>query len=232
MRGPRLKVGVLADEHDEIDLGLMLAGVGHDVSWIHHAAEARDFQLVVLSVIEEDLPDLVAELAAEARRGQIYLHTSLGHGVQVFDPLEPTGALVTAAHPLTEKLWAVAAVDELGETVVELLVGELGAEALHVPETQRSRLAAGMSYLGFLETIRTDAFSLLSEALGNEEKTLGITGELGQGRILHGVESVERELAAIADPGRARSYRDLMRRTAELSGLQDIELWAIQEERS
>ncbi|QGU08317.1 Rossmann-like domain protein [Corynebacterium occultum] len=232
MRGPRLKVGVLEDEHDEIDLGLMLASAGHDVSWIHHTEEARDFQLVVLSVIEEDLPDLVEELAAGARRGQIYLHTCLGHGVQVLDPLEPSGALVVAAHPLSDKLWAVGSLDELGETVVELLIGELGGEALNIPETQRSRLAAGMSYVGFLETIRNDAFILLSEALGNEEKALGITGELGQGRILHGVGSVERELAAIADPGRARTYRDLTRRTAEISGVQDIELWAIQEDKS
>ncbi|MGP6174629.1 6PGD fold domain-containing protein [Corynebacterium sp. A21] len=231
MRGPRLKVGVLADEHDEIDLGLLLSAVGHDVSWLHSADEAGDYQLVVISVIEDDLPDLVAELAAEARRGQMYLHTSLGYGVQILDPLEFTGALVLAAHPLSDKLWAVGSADELGETVVELLVGELGGQALSIPETQRARLAAAMSYVGFLETIRNDAFTLLSEALGNEEKALSITGELCQGRLQPGVAAVEREMAAIHDPGRSRTYRDLTRRTAELSGMQDIELWAIQEEK-
>lgn len=232
MRGPRLRVGVLADEHDEIDLGRQLAAVGHEVSWLHHVDEVHDRELILLSVRDEDLPDLVEELSPGARRGQIYLHTSIGYGAQVLDPLEPTGALVVAAHPLNEKLWAVGAVDELGETVVELLVGELGGQALTIAETQRNRLAAAMSYVGFVETVRTDAFTLLAEALGNEDRALAITGQLRQGHQPTGVESVLRELAAIQDPGRARSYRELTRRAAELSGMQDIELWAIQEEKT
>lgn len=232
MRGPRLKVGVLADADDEIDLGRLLSVAGHEVSWLHSADEARDFELVVLSVRDDDLRDLIEELAPAARRGQMYLHTSLGHGVQIFDPLEPTGALVLAAHPLHDELWAVGAADELGETVIELLIAEVGGQSLLVAETQRARLAAAMTYVGFLETVRNDAFTLLSEAIGNENRALSITGELSDCCTLPSVDGVMREQAAISDPGRSRSYRELARRTAELQGLQDIELWAIQEEKS
>lgn len=232
MRAPRLTVGVLADEDDEVDFGLLLSAVGHDVSWLHAAHEARDFELVVLSVRDDRLPDLIEELAPDARRGQMFLHTSLGHGVQVLDPLEPTGALVLAAHPLNDDLWAIGAADELGETVIELLVAEIGGQSVPVSETQRARLAAGMSYVGFVETVRNDAFTLLSEALGNEDHALAITGELSRGRVLPSVDGVAREMTAVPDPGRSRSYRELARRTAELQGVQDIELWAIQEEKS
>lgn len=232
MRGPRLRVGVLADENDEVDLGLLLSSVGHEVSWLNSSDEARDFELVVLSVQDEELPDLIEELAPDARRGQMFLHTSIGHGVQLFDPLETSGALVLAAHPLNDKLWAIGAADELGETVVELLVGELGGQALLINETQRARLAAAMTYTSFLETVRMDAFTLLSEVLGNEDHALAISGELSHGRALPSVGGVMREQRSIPDPGRSRAYRELARRTAELQGLQDIELWAIQEEKS
>lgn len=232
MRGPRLTVGVLADEDDELDLGRLLSLAGHQVSWLHSADEASDYELVVLSVRDDDLRDLIEELAPAARRGQMFLHTTLGQGVQIFDPLEPTGALVLAAHPLHGDLWAIGAADELGETVIELLIAELGGQALLVAETQRARLAAAMSYVGFLETVRNDAFTLLSEAIGNEDRALAITGELSDCRALPSVDGVIREQAAIADPGRSRAYRELARRTAELQGLQDIELWAIQEEKS
>lgn len=234
MQAPRLRVGVLGQDPGGDRLIRGLAEVGHTVEHLGGPEETTGYELVVLAVPSGELPDLIGQLAARARRGQIYLHTCLSLGVQVFDPLETSGAIVIAAHPLSPGFWVVGAVDELGETIVELLVGELGGTALTVPDTQRTRLAAGMAYAGFIETVRQDAFTLLSEALGNTERAREIVGEPGEPRRLDGVAApggVADQQKSIEDPGLARSFRELARRTAELTRLDDVELWAIQEER-
>lgn len=235
MQAPRLKAAVLVDDSGATgtDIAEQLRGVGHQVTLVDDVEDAADHELVVLSVGEGRLPDLVGTLAARARRGQIYLHTSLGYGVQVLDPLETTGAIVVAAHQLGERLWATSAADELGETIVELLVGELGGTAIAVNDTQRARLAAARTYTGFLRSIRQDASNLLAEALGNvayaEEL---VEEESAPARLadVNGPSGIAAQYAAIDDPGLARTYRELVRRTAELTRADDVELWAIQQE--
>lgn len=230
MRAPRLAVGIFADETDDVGLGSRLSSVGHQITHFDDVADAGDFELVVISVSDDRLEDVIEAMSARARTGQIFLHTSAGHGVQIFDPLETTGAMVCAAHPLTEQLWAVGAVDELGETIVELLVGELGGQALLVPDTQRLRLAAALTQLGFVATVRNDAFTLLSEAIGNEEKALDIVGGLAGERALGtvpGAAGMAAQAGAIEDPGLARAFKQLARRAAEQTGAHDVELWAM-----
>ncbi|AGF73443.1 hypothetical protein [Corynebacterium halotolerans] len=234
MQAPRLRVGVLGEDPEGHRLGRSLAEVGHTVDMLEDPEAAADLELVIVSASAADLPALVEQLSARARRGQIYLHTCLALGVQVFDPLEPSGAVVVAAHPLSKRLWAVGAADELGETIVELLVGELGGNALVVSETQRARLAAGMTYAGFIETVRKDAVTLLAEALGNVDHAQEIVDSPGTRRALGpvaGPGGVVDQQKAIEDPGLARAFRELARRTAELTRVDDVELWAIQEER-
>lgn len=234
MRPPRMTAGVLADETDDVELGHRLAAAGHEVEWLDDPAEVVDKELVVVSVTEAALPEVVEALSLRARRGQIFVHTQPGHGVQIFDPLELSGAIVLAAYPLNERIWATSAADELGETIVELIVGEIGGQSLVIPDGQRARLAAALTYLGFIGTVRNDAFVLLAEALGNEEKALEIADEASGERALPAVTGdagVSAQQRAIEDPGTARSFRELARRAAEQTGAQDVELWAIQEER-
>lgn len=248
MRAPRLTVGVFADDTDEVDLGVMLSGVDHHVEHFDDVADAHRFELVVISVRDDRLEDVVEAMSARARVGQIFLHTSLGYGVQVFDSLETSGAMVCAAYPLTEKLWVVAAADELGETIVELLVGELGGQALAVPDTQRLRLAAALTQLSFVATVRNDAHTLLTEALGNEEKSLEIVGGAGEDGVVNGpvpltspaglggeralplvegATGIAAQTRAIENPGAARAFRELARRAAQQTGAHDVELWAM-----
>ena len=234
MQAPRLRTGVLGEDPEGHRLARGLAEVGHSVEVLEDPASAADYELVIVSTPAEELPDMVEQLSARARKGQIYLHTCLPLGAQVFDPLEPSGAVVIAAHPLTSRLWAVGAVDELGETIVELLIGELGGTAPLIPDSQRARLAAGVTYASFVETVRQDAVTLLSEALGNVERAREIAGEPGRQRRLPNVSGpggIVDQQKTIEDPGVARIFRELARRTAELTRVDDVELWAIQEER-
>lgn len=230
MRAPRLSVGVFADETDDVDLGPRLSSVGHRVEHFEDVADAHQYELVVISVSDDRLEDVTEAMSARARQGQIFLHTSVGRGIQVFDSLETSGAMVCAAYPLTDDLWAVGAADELGETIVELLVGELGGQALLIPDTQRLRLAAALTYLGFAATVRNDAFTMLSEALGNEEKSLevvgGLEGERPLGAVV-GAAGIAAQASAIDEPGRARAFRQLARRAAEQTGAHDVEFWAM-----
>ncbi|AIT61847.1 hypothetical protein [Corynebacterium doosanense] len=230
MRAPRLNAGIFADDTELLDLGPQLREIGHHVTYFSDVEDATQFELVVITVPDNRLEDVIEGMSARARPGQIFLHTSAGHGTQVFDSLETSGAVVCAAHPLTDDLWAVGAADELGETIVELLVGELGGQALMVPDTQRLRLAAALTYRSFEATLRNDAFLLLSEAIGNEERALEIIGGFGEERPLdpvRGPAGMAAQQRAIEDPGTARVFRDLARRAAEQTGAHDVELWAM-----
>lgn len=230
MIAPRLAAGIFTDDTEQVDLGPRLASVGHSVAYFTDVEDAARYELVVISVADARLEDAVEAMSARARTGQIFLHTSAGHGTQVFDSLETSGAIVCAAHPLTDDLWAVGAVDELGETIVELLVGEFGGRALLVPDTQRLRLAAALTYRSFEATVRNDAFVLLSEAIGNEERALEIIGGFGDERPLgavRGPAGIAAQQGAIEDPGTARAFRELARRAAEQTGAHDVELWAM-----
>lgn len=232
MRAPRLSAGIFAGGADVIDLGPRLSSVGHRVTHFSDVEDADQFELVVISVPDNRLEDVIEGMSARARYGQIFLHTSAGQGTQVFDALETSGAIVGALHPLADDLWAVGAADELGETIVELLVAELGGRALLVPDTQRLRLAAALTYLSFEATVRHDAFTLLAEAIGNEDRAFEVTGGLLRERPLDpvlGPAGIAAQQAAIEDPGTARVFRDLARRAAEQTGAHDVELWAMGE---
>ena len=200
---------------------------------ITDADEITDHELIVLAISEEALPEAVSALSARARRGQIYLHTSLGYGVQVLDLLETTGAIVGAAHQVNERLWVTEAADELGETIVELLVGELGGSAVRINESQRPRLAAALTYIGVLDTVRSDATNLFMEALGDLQHVEELISTQRPGTRLADVDGpsgIAAQHDTIEDPGLARAFREMVRRTAQLSRADDVELWAIQQE--
>lgn len=227
MTPPRMTVGYLADSTDHTGLGTALTALGHAVSVLDDPADAADYELVVLAVADNRLADLAETLSVRARRGQIYLHTAIGHGVQVLDPLEAAGAVVGALTPLSAEYWVSDALDELGHTVLELLVAEIGVRTVIVPDTQRRRLVAGLTYARFARAIADDARVLLTEALGEPEIAKDVVFGDPLEHYLPSLDDLVHQHDALTDPGMARAFRDLARRMAEQTNAHDIELWAM-----
>lgn len=231
MRAPRLNIGVLADGENRVDLYRELAAAEHTVDTVMTPENIRDFELVIIAVEDNRLPDTIARLAGHARRGQMFLHTSLMHGIQVMDPLETAGAIVMAAHPLGEDRWVAASTDELGETIVGLLVGELGGAVIQIDDSQRRQLSAAVTYAGYLRTLTQDAVRFLDTFVADPDASEQIVrGAAERFTAEPKLDSLMVQHGSIEDPGRQRLFRDLARRAAEISRAQDIELWAIQKE--
>lgn len=231
MQAPRLRVGVLIDGDNPVQLFDELQQAGHDVTPVRDPALIGDVELVVIAVADSRLADTVEQLARHSHRGQMFVHTSLVHGIQVMDPLETEGAIVMAAFPLGEDRWVACATDELGETVVGLLVGEMGGSIVEIADSQRQQLAAALSYAGFIRTAYQDAVRFLDSFLSDIDVCDGIVNRsLKRSASIPSLAALTAQYESIEEPGRKRLFRDLARRQAEVMGTQDIELWAIQEE--
>lgn len=233
MQAPRMRVGIYGDTRLST-LPDQLSQVGHDVYHLDYdpaPPSVEDLDMVVLEVRESLLEAAVDKLAERSRRGQIFVHTALSHGVQVMDPLEVTGAVVIALGQLSPQRWAVTTLDEVGETIADLLVGELGASAFHVTEAERLRLSAAVTYVQVVQSLRGDAVRLLADVLGEEQEAADIADTLGPLRRLPEVAGLRARWEAIDNPGQARAFRQAARRVAETQHNQDAELWAIQEEK-
>lgn len=121
--------------------------------------------LVLLTVPDDALPDLVAGLATTGAdlRGTLLVHTSGRYGYGVLEPATRRGALPLALHPvmtftgrpedverLTGCCFGVTSPDPL-RPVAETLVVEMGAEPVWVAEEQRplyhAALANGANHL-------------------------------------------------------------------------------------
>lgn len=236
MQAPRMRVGVYGDTRIST-LPDQLARVGHDVSYLDYDPDPprmEDLDMVVLEVRETLLEAAVEKLAERSRRGQIFVHTSLTHGVQVMDPLEVTGAVVIALGQLSPQRWAVSTVDEVGETIADLVVGELGASIFHFTDAERLRLGAAVTYVQVVHNLARDAVRLLSDVLDDPQEAEDIADALGTLRRLPdvgGPAGLRAQWEAIDNPGQARAFRQSARRVAETQHNQDAELWAIQEEK-
>jgi predicted short-subunit dehydrogenase-like oxidoreductase (DUF2520 family) len=202
-RPARLAVGVVSAGRVGSVLGAALARAGHTVvaaSGISAAsvrrADAllpevplrppdevvRDADLVLLAVPDDDLAGLVRGLVAteSVRAGQIVLHTSGAHGIDVLSPATKAGALPLALHPVmtftgrAEDLERMAACsvgvtaaegDEAAWNVGEALVVEMGAEPVRVPEAARPLYHAALSHgANHLATLAADCAELLRGA--------------------------------------------------------------------
>ncbi|GAA3248014.1 DUF2520 domain-containing protein [Pseudonocardia petroleophila] len=204
--------------------------------------------LALLAVPDDVLPGLVRGFAAAGcfRPGQIVVHTSGAHGVGVLAPAVEHGVLPLALHPVltfTGRSEDVARLhgacvgvtatedDEVGWSVGEALVVEMGAEPVRVPEAVRplyhAALAHGANHLVTLVRDCADLLDragirpaerliapLLSAALDNALRhgDRALTGPVARGDA--GTVAVHlRELDAV-DPDLARTYRALASRTA------------------
>jgi len=179
-RSGRLGVGVVGGGHVGPVLGAALAGAGHAIVGVSAVSEpSRErveamlpgvpilevptlierSELVLLAVPDQELPALVAGLAATGtwQPGQIVLHTAPGHGVGVLRPAAVARVIPLAVHPalaftgtsldlarLTESYFAVTAPAPV-LPIGQALVVEMGGEPVVVAEEDRAAYAEAIA---------------------------------------------------------------------------------------
>ena len=203
MRPARLAVGVVSAGRVGSVLGAALARAGHtvvaasglsassltraerllpDVPMLPPDETARLADLVLLALPDDALAGMVRGLVATGslRPGQIVVHTSGAHGIDVLAPAAEAGALPLALHPVMtftgreedlERLTAcsigVTATegDEAAWNVGEALAVEMGAEPVRIPDSARALYHAALAHgANHLMTLVADCAELLREA--------------------------------------------------------------------
>jgi predicted short-subunit dehydrogenase-like oxidoreductase (DUF2520 family) len=212
-RPARLAVGVVSAGRVGSVLGAALVRAGHSVvaasgisQQSHDRAErllpgvplvppdevVAAADLVLLAVPDDALAALVRGLAVTGswRTGQIVIHTSGAHGVEVLRPAAEAGALSLALHPVMtftgreEDLQRMAACsvgvtaapdDDAAWNVGEALTMEMGAEPVRVPEVARPLYHAALAHgANHLVTLVDDCVDLLrGSGIVNAERMLG-----------------------------------------------------------
>ncbi|MGH3917141.1 MAG: Rossmann-like and DUF2520 domain-containing protein [Pseudonocardiaceae bacterium] len=140
----------------------------------------RRADLVLLAVPDDVLPGLVSGLAATGtfRAGQIAVHSCGSRGVDVLEPATAVGVLPLALHPamtftgrwedvarLSTACIGVTVADEIGWSVGEALVLEMGAEPVRVPPESRPLYHAALAHgANHLATLVRDAVDTLERA--------------------------------------------------------------------
>jgi predicted short-subunit dehydrogenase-like oxidoreductase (DUF2520 family) len=209
-RPARLAVGVVSAGRVGSVLGAALARAGHtvvaasglsveslaraerllpDVPLLPPDEVVRRADLVLLALPDDVLEGMVRGLVAteSLRPGQIVVHTSGAHGVDVLKPAAEAGALALALHPVltftgraedlerlsTASIGVTAAPDdEVAWNVGEALAVEMGAEPVRIPEAARALYHAALSHgANHLMTLVADCTELLREAgIGHSER--------------------------------------------------------------
>lgn len=153
--------------------------LGDDVARLPADEVARRATLLLLTVPDDALPDLVSGLAGTGaiEPGRLVLHASGRYGLAVLQPATDAGALPLALHPamtfsgeetdldrLVGTRVAVTAPDEL-RPVGEVLALELGGEPVWVPEELRPLWHAALVHgANHLVTLVGQAADLLERA--------------------------------------------------------------------
>lgn len=230
---PRLLVGRLVGyAAGNAHVADLLERAGHGVVAIDPDADPGAIQhvdLVLLGGDEGWVEGSVDKLAPYARPRQMFLHTALSAGVQLMDAVETRQAIVMCAHNLFGDVWVTSAADELGETVVGLLVAEMGGMNLPVADVDRPVLAAAAHLRALEATVRLDSFDLITSVLPDAEALRGAYLDAPAGAVAPAdaeAEALEATAGAIADPAVRRVFVDLARRQAERAGDTDGQLWA------
>jgi predicted short-subunit dehydrogenase-like oxidoreductase (DUF2520 family) len=178
-RPARLTVGVLGAGKVGSALGAALAQAGHRVvaasgvsdasrRWLTDRlgleptrpdAVVSAAELILLTVPDDALPDLVGGLAATgaALQGKLLVHTSGAYGLSVLEPAAKAGALPLALHPvmtftgrdddlnrITGCSFGVTAPEPL-RPIAEALVIEMGGEPVWIAEADRALYHAALA---------------------------------------------------------------------------------------
>lgn len=227
MKPGRLGVGIIGAGRVGPVLGAALAGAGHAIIGIDASgadaierAEAvlpgvelldaptvvERSELVLLAVPSDELPGLVAGLAATGawQPGQLVVHTAAEHGIEVLRPALERGAIPIALHPamtftgtsldLSRLLEATIAVTAPGPVlpIGQALAVEMGAEPIVVDEADRP------AYAEAIAAARDFADGIVAQAL----RQLHEIGVERPSRVIGGVvrSAVETALSRYPDP--------------------------------
>ncbi|HEY3535739.1 MAG TPA: DUF2520 domain-containing protein [Pedococcus sp.] len=199
-RPARLDVGVVGAGRVGAVLGAALARAGHRVVAVSGVSEAslaraadllpgvpvlppeevvRRSELVLLAVPDDALADLVSGLATTGawQAGQLVVHTSGRHALEVYAPAAPQHVLGMTIHPamtfsgtaidldrLADCCFGVTAPEPL-RPVAEALVLEVGGEPVWVEESQRPMYHVALAHgANHLVTLTAQALQALGAA--------------------------------------------------------------------
>jgi predicted short-subunit dehydrogenase-like oxidoreductase (DUF2520 family) len=253
-RPARLAVGVVSAGRVGAVLGAALARAGHTVvaasgvskESVRRAEEllpdvplkppdevARAADLVLLALPDDALAGVMRGLVAmdAVRPGQIVVHTSGAHGVEVLEPAAGIGALPLALHPVmtftgrAEDLERIAACcfgvtaadgDEAAWSVGEALVVEMGAEPVRVPAAARPLYHTALTHgANHLVTLVGESAELLREAgVGGPERLLGpLLSAALDNALRHGDRALTGPVAR-GDAGTVRAHIEVLAKHA------------------
>lgn len=204
---------------------------------------ARAAALLVLAVPDDALPGLVAGLAGTGalREGQLVVHTSGRHGVDVLEPAARLGALPLALHPVLPFTGGPADLDRLPGTsfgvtapdrlrpYAEGLVREVGGQPVWVDEQLRPLWHAALAHgSNHLVTLVASAADLLRLAGASDPSAVlrplleaALTGALERsdgaltGPVSRGDAGTVAEHLRVLPGGVRPAYAALARLTAE-----------------
>lgn len=224
MRAPRMRVAVFGTSNAGRLLAVEMRTAGHTVEALSDLSELSNYQALIVAVGDARLAQAVDLLESYVHKGLIVFHTCLSRGVQVLDPLETKGCVVAAVAPYSAERWAVTTVDELGETVAELVLGEAQFTAASFSDIERPALAARVYYAQMLTLLAVDANA---DVFGD-----GADVTAAHGDALTALESSEVIAAfrSLEEPGMRRAYLEATRRMGEVYHREELEMWALQEE--
>lgn len=149
----------------------------------------RNADLVLLSVPDRVLPELIADLAigGYVGPGQFVVHPAGCFGLSVLQPAVDVGAIGLALHPafpvtgtsvdldrLAGAAFGVTAPENM-RSVAEALVVELGGEPVWIPEDARSAYHAALTFAAnYSMTLVNESVSLLADSgAEHPERILG-----------------------------------------------------------
>lgn len=193
---PRLRVGIIGAGRVGTVLGAALRRTGHDIVAVSARSDisrvraeallpgvpvrpASDIpplcDLLMLAVPDDQLASVVADIAHVVPTGQIVLHASGRHGLEVLSPL--VQALPIAAHPvmtftgtsldltrLEDCPFGVTTTDQ-GRPIATALVLEMGGDPVWVAEGARTTYHAGLAHgANHLVTLVAQTLDILAAA--------------------------------------------------------------------
>ncbi len=136
---------------------------------------AQRADILVLAVPDDALAEVAASLAIHGRPGQVVLHTSGRHGLDVLSGFRRTGARVIAFHPamtftgtevdLDRTCAFGLSADVTDRPLAEALVAELGGTPEWIEDADRVAYHAALSHgANHLNTLVAQAMDVLREA--------------------------------------------------------------------